>query len=267
MFFKVKLVAAAHFTDFSDDVATGGESIYIPALGELAAPSSVTITTGALTDRYVADTRTKLVVGTWDAWSLRFTDFSMAQIANKYNVQKAYTEAIANSLAKKFDTALLEAARDGLILRVGDSGSMSTTKARDAMQVLDSYSIPREDVIWIMGPKSYWDLMRRNAIFDASMFGGGRAPMTTGKLVTLFGVPVTVTTQVPTQIIGIKETNFLIHKRAMAYAFANIDGMASGPRIQLIKGDGLYSRLVGDFAYGVKILDTTAGVKAYAMPK
>lgn len=191
----------------------------------------------------------------------------MAQIASKYNVQKRYSEAIAISLAKVFDTALLEAARDGLILRVGDSGSMTTTKCRDAAAIIDSYSIPRDSLLWIMGPKSYWDLMRRTPIYDASVFGGGNAPMVTGKVGSLFGVPITLTTQVPNQILGIKETNFLIHPRAMAYAFANIDGTTSGVRIQLIKGDGLYSRLVGDLAYGVKILDTTGGVKVYAMPK
>lgn len=267
MFFKQNLVAAAHFTDFSDDVAAGGDSIYISALGELAAPSDVTQSTGALTDRYVSDTRTKLTLNTWKAYSLRFTDFHMAQIASKYDVQKRYSEAIAHNLSKTFDTALLEAARDGLILRVGDSSSMTTTKCRDAMAIIDSYSVPREGLLWIMGTKSYWDLMRRTPIYDASVFGGGNAPMATGKHGTLFGVPMTLTTQVPQQILGIAETNFLVHPRAMAYAFANIDGMSSGPRLQLIKGDGLYSRLVGDLAYGVKILDTTGGVKIYAMPK
>ena len=109
--------------------------------------------------------------------------------------------------------------------------------------------------------------MARSAIYDASVFGAGNAPMATGKYGTLFGIPNVMTNQVPTQIIGIKETNFLVHNRAMAYAFANIDGMAAGPRIQLIKGDGLYSRLVGDLAYGVRILDALAGVKVYATPK
>lgn len=267
MFFKANLVAANHFTDFSDNVAAGGDAIYIPSIGELAAPSDVTQSTGVLTDRYVSDTRTKLVLDKWKAWSLRFTDFHMAVIAKKYDVQKRYSEAIANSLAKAFDTALLEAARDGLEPRVGDSSSMTTTKCREAMAIIDSYNVPREGLLWIMGTRSYWDLMRRTPIYDASVFGGGNAPMATGRHGSLFGVPIQITTQVPQHTVGIDETNFLIHHRAVAYAFANIDGMASGPRIQLVKGDGLYSRLVGDLAYGIKILDTTAGVKVYAMAK
>jgi len=267
MFFKQNLVAASHFTDFSSDAAAGGDAIYIPGLAELDTPTTLTQSTGALTDRYVSDTRTKLLLNTWKAFSLRFTDFHMAQIANMYSVQKRYSEAIAHNLAKTFDTALLEAARDGLILRVGDSGSMTTTKCRDAMAIADSYSLPREQLLWILGTKSYWDLMRRTPIYDASVFGGGNAPMATGKHGSLFGVPIALTTQVPTQIIGIDETNFLVIPRTVAYAFANIDGNSSGVRIQLLKGDGLYSRLVGDIAYGVKILDTTGGVKVYAMPK
>lgn len=267
IFFKQNLVAASHFTDFSDDVAAGGDAIYIPGLAELDAPSDVTQSTGALTDRYVSDTRTKLLLNTWKAYSLRFTDFHMAQIASKYSVQKRYAEAIAHNLAKTFDTALLEAARDGLTLRVGDSSSLSVTNCREAMAIIDSYSIPRDGLLWIMGTRSYWDLMRRSAIYDASIFGGGNAPMATGKHGSLFGVPITLTTQVPQQIIGIDETNFLVHPRTIAYAFANIDGSSSGVRIQLIKGDGLYKRLVGDIAYGVKILDATGGVKVYAMSK
>ena len=267
MYFKQNLVAANHFTDFSDDLAAGGDVLYIPAIGELSAPSSVTQSTGTLTDRYVADSRTKLSLSTWKAFSLRFTDFHLAVIANKIKVQQAYAEAIARNLSKDFDTALLEEARDNLVPRVGDSSSMSTTKCRDAMQIIDSYSVPREELIWIMGPKSYWDLLRRNAIYDASSFGNGNAPLATGKYGSLFGVPVVMTTQVPTQILGIKETNFLVHKRAVCYAFANIDGQSSGITLKEVPGDGLYKRLVGEIAYGVEILDTTAGVKVYAMPK
>ncbi len=266
MFFKANLVAAAHFTDFSDDMATGGDSLYIPAIAALDTPTTLTQSTGSLTDRYVADTRTKLLLNTWIAFSLRFTDFHMAQIANKYSVQKSYAEAISFGLSKVFDAALLVEARDNIVPQVGDSGTMTTTKCRTAMAIIDSYSVPRDKLLWIMGPNSYWSLMARSAIYDASAFGGGNAPMATGKHGALFGVPITLTTQVPTNILGRKETNFLIHQRAVAYAFANIDGSTSGARIQLIKGDGLYSRLVGDLAYGIKILDTTAGCKVYAMP-
>lgn len=267
MYFKANLVAASHFTDFSDDVAAEGDAIYIPGIAALDTATTLTQSTGALTDRYVADSRTKLVVNTWLAWSLRFTDFQLAQIANKVKVQKGYAEAIANKLAQTFDTALLEAARDGIIVRVGDSSTMTTTKCRDAMAIADSYNLPRNELLWIMGHKSYWQLMARSAIYDASVFGGGNAPMATGQHRSLFGVPIQITTQIPQQILGIDETNFLVIPRAMCYAFANIDGTMSGPRIQMVQGDGLYKRLVGDLAYGVKILDTTGGVKVYAVAK
>ena len=164
-------------------------------------------------------------------------------------------------MAEKFDSALLEEARDNLQLSVNDSTTAITaTDCRDAIAITDSYSIPRSDLLWIFSPSSYWALMRSNVIYDASVFGGGNAPMATGTHGSLFGVPIVVTANTPTWGTSAK-TNFLVHKRAVAYAIANINGMNSGPRIQMVQGDGLYKRLVGDLAYGVKILDEYAGVK------
>jgi len=216
-----------------------------------------------LTDRYVAETRTALTLDAWKAYSLRFTDFHMAVIARKYSIQKKYAETISYNLAKTFDTALMDAAAAGLVVKTSNTTTtINTTVCRDAMALLDSYSIPREDCTWIMSANAYWSLMRSTPIFDASVFGAGNAPMATGKHGSLFGIPIIVTEQSPKYTSGsTKKYALLVHKRVMAYAFANIDGMASGPRLQLIKGDGLYSRLVGDLAYGVKILDTTGGVR------
>ena len=263
MFFKRKLVAATHFTDFSDNVSGGGDVVYIPGIAELAAPSDVTTTTGALTDRYVADTRTSVTLNTWKAYSLRFTDFKMAIIAKKYEIQKRYAEAIAYNLAKTFDTALLDAAVAGLVVKTSSTTTtISSTVCRDAMKLIDSYSVPREGCTWIFSPAAYWELMRSTPIYDASVFGAGNAPMATGKHGSLFGIPIIVTQQAPLYTSGSeKRYSLLVHNRVMAYAFANIDGTASGVRLQLVKGDGLYSRLVGDIAYGMSILDTTGGVR------
>ena len=199
---------------------------------------------------------------TWKAHSFRVTDFLVAQIARKYNLQKSYGDAIVETLARKLDTTLLATAADDVILRVSDSTtSINTTICRDAVAIADSYSIPREDLLWILQPTSYWSLMRSTPIYDASVFGGGNAPMATGKHGSLFGVPIVMTPNVRVSTTTKHKQNLLVHKRAVAYAVANINGMNSAPRLQMIKGDGLYSRLVGDLAYGVKILDTTAGIR------
>lgn len=264
IFFKRNLAGATHFTDFSDDVATGGDTIYIPGIAELAAPSSVTATTGALTDRYVAETRTKITVSTWIAYSLRFTDYYAAVIASKYAVQKKYAEAIAFNLANTFDAALLSAAASGLIVKTSaTTTTINSTVCRNAMTLIDSYSVPREGCAWMFTSAAYWTLMGSTPIYDASVFGGGNAPMATGTHSALFGIPIIMTNNLPLYTSGSAvKVALLVHKRVMSYAFANIDGSdKSGIRLQLIKGDGLYSRLVGDLAYGVSILDTTGGVK------
>jgi len=261
MEFEKRLVAKQVFEDFSDDVTGGGESIYIPHIDNLAAASSVTTTTGALTDRYVSDTRTVLTLNNWKAYSLRFTDFLAAQVGKQYNLQKGYGQKIAYGLAATFDSALLTEARDNIQLNINDSTTaITSTDCRNAMALAESYSIPKEDMVWIFNPSSYYALLRSTPIYDASVFGGGNAPMATGTHSALFGVPLVKSANTPTWGASAK-TNFLVHRRTISYAIANINGMNSGPRLQMIKGDGLYSRLVGDLAYGVKILDAYAGVK------
>ena len=261
VFFKKNLVAGSHFKDFSSDVVAGGESITIPSIAEGAAPSDVTTTTGVITEEVISDTRTTLTINQWKAKSLRFTDFQVAQIARQYNLEREYAEKITYELAKKFDTDLLTEARDGLVPQISSSTTaLSTTVCRNAMQVLDSNSVPRSEVIWVINSKAFWDLMRSDPIFDASKFGT-ETPMGTGIVGRLFGIPVLRTMNNPSWGSG-GQTNFLLHKRAVAYAIGNISGMNAGPRLQFKpSSEGLYNKLIGDLMYGFKILDTDAGVK------
>jgi hypothetical protein len=53
-FFRAKLVAAPFFTDRSDEVSEGGDTLYTPSISELSANSktnaaAVTLNLGALT--------------------------------------------------------------------------------------------------------------------------------------------------------------------------------------------------------------------------
>ena len=103
--------------------------------------------------------------------------------------------------------------------------------------------------------------MRSAIIVEAHKFGEG-APMATGYHARIFGIPVVMTANTPAWGAAVAKTNFIIHKRAIAYAIANIGGMGSGPRLQWKESsEGLFARLVGDLAYGYKVLDSNAGVK------
>lgn len=261
-FFESKLVGAKHFQDFSDDVTGGGESITIPHIAEGPTPTSLTTTTGALTDNVISDTRTQLTINSWIGLSQRFTDYQVAQIAAKYNLEEHYARMHAYGLSKTFDTCLLQTAQNNLQRRVNDSSSsINATDLRAAMLIFDSYSIPREDALLILAPDHYWDLMRNNLIYDASVFGRG-APMAEGVHDYIFGIPTVVTANVPSYGVSSK-ADLLVHKRTVAFAIGNINGMSkAGPRIQFKdSSESLASRLITDLMFGVKILDGYGGVK------
>lgn len=265
MFFQKRLVASNHFMDFSDDVTAGGKTVVIPHIAQGPAASSLTTTTGVITENVITDTGTRLDINSWIANAYRFTDYQVAQIAAQYNLQASYAESIAYGLKETFDKCLLQTAQSNLQRRVSNSStSISATDLRSAMVILDSYSIPREETILVIAPDHYWELMRSATIYDASIFGisGGNAPMPSGEHDRIFGIPVFRTANVPTYGVGSK-ADLLVHKRAVAYAIGNITGMsAAGPRIQLkTSSEGLYNKLIGDLMFGVKILDGLAGVK------
>jgi hypothetical protein len=265
VFFKKRLVASDHFQDFSSDVASGGKTIVIPHIAKGPAAGSLTTTTGDITENVITDTGTRLDINKWVYNAYRFTDYQTAQIAAQYNLQAEYGKSIAYGLKETFDTCLLQTAQNNLQRRVSNSStSIAATDLRSAMKIIDSYSIPREDCILVIAPDHYWELMRSETIYNASIFGisGGTAPMPAGTHDRIFGIPVVRTANVPTYGVGSK-ADLLVHKRAVAYAIGNITGMsAGGPRIQMkASSEGLYNKLIGDLMFGVKILDDYAGVK------
>ena len=263
VFFRTKLAAAPHFMDFSDDVSGGGEMITIPHVAEGPTPTALTTTTGVITENVISDTRTQLTINSWVANAMRFTDYQMAQIAAKYNLQAEYAKMMAYGVSKNFDTCLIQTVQSGLITRAVTSSitAISATNIRDALQIIDSYSVPQADCIMITHPKHYWSLMRNQQLYNASVYGRG-APLAEGGMDRIFGIPVIITTNIPDTSTGLKPVS-IIHKRAVAYAVGAIPGMGkSGPRLQYMKSsEGLYHKLIADLMFGVKILDSTAGCK------
>lgn len=265
MFFEKRLVAASHFMDFSGDAVEGATTITIPHLAQGPSAGSLTTTTGVVTENVITDTGTRLDLNSWIYNAYRFTDFQMARIASQYNLMAAYGESIAYGLKETFDKCLLQTAQTNLQRRVSNSStSIAATDLRNAMKIIDSYSIPREETILVIAPDHYWELMRSSTIYDASIFGisGGNAPMPSGEHDRIFGIPVFRTANVPTYGVASK-ADLLVHKRAVAYAIGHIPGMsAAGPRLQTKdSSEGLYKKLIGDLMFGVKILDGLAGVK------
>lgn len=263
MFFQAKLVAAKFFNDYSADVADGGDTVHIPNISNGFTAAAINTTSGIVTSANLSDTNSNLTVNTWEGVAYDLTDFQYAQILKSYNVRNSYAQAMGYALAKKFDTDLLGQSSN-ITASVGSSATaLLSTTLEKAFGILESNSIPKEDCVLFVHPKTYWNrIMAVQKYYDASQFGKATVP--TGAVDLLYGVPVVVTSQIPAGTAGTEggRRNLLVAKSSLVYAFGKLPGaMTNGVRIQEKPSEDLKVRFIGDIAYGVGYLNANAGVR------
>ena len=271
-FLKAKLVAARAFSDYSDEVLEGGDTINIPHIGDGFSSTAITVTTGAITGASISDTKSALLVDSWQGNKLIITDFQLAQVKKSYRLKEEYMMAQGYALAKPFDRVLLRLGHNSAITTVGNSHTaLLATTIEKAMSILSSRSVPLNESSFIMHPKTYYKrILGVQKYYDASQFGKPSLP--TGVIDYLYGVPVIVTEQVTTtsnaalagQRAGNGYQNLLAHKSAIAYAFGNIPGqnMFSGVRLTERPSSGstganLATEVIADVAYGELLLNSS----------
>ena len=258
-FFKANLVAAKFFDDYSEDIEPGAASVYIPSMREsnTFAAASIATTSGELTATNLSDTKTQLSLGTWEGASFVMTKYDKARFAKNYNLQERYARDAAYACAKKLDTDIL-AQSSNIVDAVGDSAtSILETSLEKAIGILESNSVPREEVAWFFHPKAYWnEVMRNSNLIDASKYG--RAVLPNPPHNELFGIPVYITPQVPAGTAGTEggHRNLLVHPSCIVYAVAN-----GGPQIQEMPSEHLRTRVTADVLYGTTCLNPKRGVR------
>jgi hypothetical protein len=268
--FKARLVAAKFFQDFSDYVTEGGKSIHIPSQAQYTT-GSVTTTTGDITANMVVDSRTILDINTWKHVARVFADYQAAQVSSNYRVKEIFADSMAYALAKDLDSAILALTTATEISRATYAG-LKSSDLELALSIIESYNIPREECMWFFHPKQYYgEVMAVQKLYDASQFGKPSTIM--GSHDTLYGVPVTVTSQVPIALISegayttttgkVNHRGLLLHNSITAYALGNLpNGTPSGVRIQEKASENLRTTVVGDIMYGVKhVGDSYKGVR------
>jgi hypothetical protein len=271
--FKARLVAAKFFQDFSDYVTEGGKSIHIPSQAQYTT-GSVTTTTGDITANMVVDSRTILDINTWKHVARVFADYQAAQVSSNYRIKEIFADSMAYALAKDLDSAILALTTATEISRViyATYAGLKSSDLELALSIIESYNIPREECMWFFHPKQYYgEVMAVQKLYDASQFGKPSTIM--GSHDTLYGVPVTVTSQVPIALISeqayttttgkINHRGLLLHNSITAYALGNLpNGTPSGVRIQEKPSENLRTTVVGDIMYGVKhVGDSYKGVR------
>lgn len=196
-------------------------------------------------------------------YSRLIEDITDVQALN--SLRSFYTEDAGYALAKKVDDALIaEAANFTAQLECGASGTVASAGAavafndasfRDALQVLDDNDVPMSQRCFVI-PPAVKNAMLGISNYISTDFVTGR-PVENGKIGSLYGVDIFVSTNLPT-VNTDEKAALLMHKDAMVFA------EQVGVRVQTqYKQEYLADLMTADTLYGVETYRPEAGVALF----
>ena len=185
-----------------------------------------------------------------------FEDIAVVQ-ANEQLFNK-YARSMAYVLAKLVDTkieAQLQSMSTGMTLSANNV--LSNAKAEEAYATLLENDIPTEECAWFVNPTLYADIVSNAAFITAAGdtdvplgFDETRNAARTGKIGTLFGMPVFMSNLISSSAGVTNEAGYIAHTSCVAVA------VQQGIRIQSeYSVDALGTKVVADVIYGVKLTD------------
>ena len=238
-----------------------GDIVHIPkpdrgAASAKAASTEVTLITGTTTDLAVT-------IDQHFEYSRLIEDITDVQALN--SLRSFYTEDAGYALAKKVDDALIaESANFTAQLQCGASGTAASAATavafndasfRDAIQTLDDNDVPMSQRVFVI-PPAVKNAMLGISNYISSDFVTGK-PVENGKIGSLYGVDIFVSTNLPTVNTDEKGA-LLMHKDALVFA------EQVGVRVQTqYKQEYLADLMTADTLYGVETYRPEAGVKLF----
>ena len=153
-YFKEKLVAAKFFSDYSAEVAAGGDNIHIPSYNQRFTVSDINVTSGEVSATNVSESEVTLAPDQWKGASFFISDFQAKQIGRIYKVLNTEAKNAAHDLSKAFDTALFTYTSASNVTDViGDSATdiLATTLER-GISIVESNSMPISEMAFFFHP-------------------------------------------------------------------------------------------------------------------
>jgi N4-gp56 family major capsid protein len=269
---EVNLVAAKFFKRINHK-GKKGDTIVVPFISDLTAQDKVAGT--AVTIEVLAEGSISITLDKHKYVSQLFDDFFMAQ--QRYDLRSAYNDKAGYAIAKALDTDIFALFAAGLPTAykvvgadgitawasagAGNASSLSDAGFRRAIQTLDDNLAPEDGRALFIPPS------QKNALLGIDKFTlfqniGRTKELQTGQFGEIYGIPVYVSTNLPTWTAGDTTTTgkiaILAHKDAVCSAI-QMDVRTQAQN----KAEHLGTLVVSDIIYGVKGLrldaDDTTG--------
>lgn len=216
---KANLVMADFFTDMSDVLSTGADTIHIPNLTELTA--SVKSNATAVTLVSPTETKVDLTVDTWYECSFVIEKREAKQVASSYMLQERYAQAAAYAIAKQIDTAI-GTLFAGFSQVIGSSTyTIVDSTIRTAINYLDTANAPKGDRAFFFTPAAFWTHLQAIDKFSLAINTAGADPILKRPDAYLYGEPVYMTTNL--YAASGSRNHAYAHKDAIVWATFGID--------------------------------------------
>jgi hypothetical protein len=262
-FYRAKLKLAAFFTNRSDELAEGGDTVYTPNITEMAANAKSNAT--AVTLNQPTETKQTLAVSNWFEVSFAIEDKEAAQVKKSYSIQQRYMQNAAYTAAKKLEVAIATLF-SGFSVSVGTTGvALSDAVVRSAIASLETVNIDYDEAVWFLHPKTVWtDLMSIDRFALSLNTANASNPVMKGAIGNIYGRPV-VTSSLITKIntnadyCGALATSDAIH-----FATGALPGQKDSYGVRLQANyipDFLSTLVTADILYGVVENRDAAGIR------
>lgn len=270
-FFKKATKFAPFFTDRSDELVGGGNSLLTPGLTEMTAYSKTTAT--GVTLNSPTETKVNLVVDQWFEVSFVIEDMQAAQVKQSYALMSRYASNAGYTLAQKLETAIaaLFSGFTGNTAVGASNANVADSDIRNAIASLEAASVPgiySGDVSLIVHPNTFWKRIQGIDKFSLAINTAGVNNPTNEPEYRVYGIPVIISPNVPNVSGASGRYNVLAHRDAIHYATASLGLMskggmvgASGIRVQSnYVPEYLGTLTTADILYGVVENRDTAAV-------
>ncbi len=242
--YKSNLVAANLVRNLNH-VGKKGDTIHIPTPGRNAASAKA----ADATVTYITDTATDtaVVINKHFEWSTQIEDITSLQALN--SMRKFYTDDAGYALAKNVDSQIITD-MDGAAALTGGNAVITSVTDWDAsilvgLEALNDGDVPLDGRSIIVTPSCMTALLGEERFTEQQFIGDGSA-IKTGKIGSIYGVDVYMSTQVGT---GNTEKAFLFQRDAHVLA------TQQAVRTQTqYKQEYLADLFTADTVYGTKVI-------------
>ena len=268
-FYKEELIMAGFFTDRSDELFDGGDTVYTPNITEMSANTK---TNGSqVTLNANTDTNITLTVNTWYECSFLIEDREAAHIKRSWNLVELYTKNAGFTIASTLETAIANLFL-GFSNTAGDSSAnLADSDILNAIATLETNTkgnVYNGDVAFFFHPMTFWRQVQALDKFSLADSSPVQDPVSKKPMARLYGIPVYTSINVPV-ISTTGRGNVLVHKDAIHFAtlalgaggsmgsYVGTSGIRTQASYEL---DYLGTLVVSDIAYGVVENRDDAGV-------